>query len=107
MKRFHISISVDDFAAAVSDYSKRLNCEPCVVQAGRYAQWRTDLLNFTISCKPGEKAGRVRHIGFEDSSVKGMREEVDTAGITWEYFHPEAQEQEVRSKFPNALTKVK
>lgn len=103
MKRFHISIAVSDFAAALADYSQRLQAVPCVVSAGRYAQWQTECLNFTISCKPGQKAGQVRHIGFEDDTAAGMREELDTAGLTWEYFHPDAQMEEVRRKFPDAV----
>src|ERR1700723_1030668 len=101
MKRFHISISVTDFAAAVPDYSKRLEAKPCVIKDGRYALWRTDLLNFSISCKPDQAAGRVRHIGFEDDSVTGFREETDSVGITWEYFSKEAQQKEIGEKFPD------
>lgn len=102
MKRFHISIAVSDFASAVADYSQRLGCKPCVVQQERYALWRTELLNFTISCKPGQIAGVVRHIGFEDDAEQGFREEKDTAGMVWEYFTREAQMEEVRAKFPLA-----
>ena len=107
MRRFHISISVSDFTAALADYSQRLQAEPVIVSEGRYAQWQTDCLNFTISCKPAQEAGQVRHIGFEDDSASGMREEVDTAGITWEYFHPDAQKDEVCKKFPNAVVKAR
>lgn len=102
MKRFHISIAVADFAASLADYSRRLGCGPCTVQDGRYALWRTELLNFSISCKPGQQTGVVRHIGFEDDSLQGMREEQDVNGITWEYFSPEAQDEETRAKFPTA-----
>lgn len=99
MKRFHISIAVEDFAASVFDYSKRLGAPPCVVKENRYALWRTELLNFSISCKPGQPAGLVRHIGFEDGSETGLREETDVNGIIWEYFTPRAQEQEIKEKF--------
>jgi hypothetical protein len=102
MKRFHISIAVDDFAASLADYSQRLNCAPCVVQDGRYALWRNGLLNFSISCKPGQQGGAVRHIGFEDDAEAGFREEKDVNGITWEYFTGEAQQQEIAEKFPAA-----
>jgi hypothetical protein len=103
MKRFHISIAVSDYAAAVADYSKRLGVSPCVSQEGRYALWRTDLLNFTISCKAGQQAGVVRHIGFEDDVAQGFHEETDSAGIVWEYFTKEGQMKEIRDKFPQAI----
>jgi hypothetical protein len=103
MKRFHISIAVSDYAAAVADYSKRLGVGPCVFLEGRYALWRTELLNFSISCKEGQVAGVVRHIGFEDAEEAGFREETDSAGIIWEYFTEETQMQEIHDKFPNAI----
>lgn len=101
-KRFHISIAVEDYEAAVADYTKRLGGAPDMVLPGRYARWRTELLNFTISCKPGQEAGMVRHIGFEDSAEPGLREETDAAGILWEYFSEEAQASEIRARFPGA-----
>ena len=100
MKRFHISISVTDFPASVAEYSKRLGVSPCTVAEGRYALWCTDLLNFSISCKPDQKAGMVRHIGFEDDAEKVFREEKDVNGITWEYFSFEVQQEEIKEKFP-------
>lgn len=105
MKRFHISIAVADFAAAIADYSRRLGVSPCVVEDGRYALWRTDILNFSISRKPGQAPGIVRHIGFEDDTAEGFREEQDAAGITWEYFSPAGQLAEIRDKFPAAQYK--
>ena len=99
MKRFHLSIAVADFAASVADYSKRLGAAPCAVKEGRYALWRTDILNFSISCKPDEVPGRVRHLGFEDSSATGFAEETDVNGLVWETFTTEAQEQEILGKF--------
>lgn len=103
MKRFHISIAVADFAASVEDYSKRLGAQPQVVSEGRYALWRTELLNFSISCKSGQQSGLVRHIGFEDSAEKIFREEKDVNGIIWEYFSKETQQQEIDEKFPQAV----
>lgn len=102
MKRFHISIAVSDFAASIADYSQRLGCNPSVVKDGRYALWRTELLNFTISCKPGQVAGVVRHIGFEDENEPTFREEHDANGIMWEYFSKEGQAREINEKFPDA-----
>jgi hypothetical protein len=103
MKRFHISIAVAEFAASVEEYSRRLSLAPCVVAEGRYALWRTDLLNFSISCKAGQAAGVVRHIGFEDDAEKTFREEKDVNGLTWEYFSRAAQESEIDDKFPQAV----
>ncbi len=98
MKRFHISISVQDFDAAVADYSERLGDAPCVTKQGRYALWRTDLLNLSISCKPEQPAGIIRHIGFEDDDEPEFREETDSVGIVWEYFSKEAQAREIDEK---------
>lgn len=103
MTRFHISIAVTDFAASVADYSKRLGATPSIVSEGRYALWRTELLNFTISCKPGQAGGVVRHIGFEDEAEKTFREEKDANGITWEYFSKQTQEKEIEEKFSGAI----
>jgi hypothetical protein len=52
-------LSTNDFTGSVADYSARLGCKPEVVVAGRYALWRNDLLNFSISCKEGQKGGQV------------------------------------------------
>src|SRR5690349_6467404 len=103
MKRFHISIAVSDFTASVADYSKRLGSKPCVISEERYALWRTEILNFSISCKAGQVAGKVRHIGFEDPREKIFREEKDVNGVTWEYFSKETQQQEIDEKFPQAV----
>jgi catechol 2,3-dioxygenase-like lactoylglutathione lyase family enzyme len=94
-KRFHISISTADFEASVRDYTARLGAKPDVTVQGRYARWRTDLLNFSISCKPDQKGGLVRHIGFEDADEAVFREERDANGITWEYFSEPAQQEEI------------
>ena len=95
-KRFHISVSTTNFDASVRDYTARLDAKPDVVVEGRYARWRTDLLNFSISCKPGQKGGIVRHIGFEDADEANFREEQDANGITWEYFTESAQQAEIK-----------
>jgi len=104
MKRFHISISVQDFAAAITDYTKRLGAAPCVVKDGRYALWRTDILNLSISRKPDQPAGIIRHIGFEDDEAKIFKEETDCVGIVWEYFSKEAQQKEIDEKIMGIAT---
>lgn len=103
MKRFHISISVENYHEAVADYSQRLCMAPCVTNEGRYALWRTGILNMSISCKPGQPAGIVRHIGFEDSDEPGFREERDCVGIVWEYFSAATQRQEIEEKIPDSV----
>jgi len=103
MKRFHISISVDDLEASIADYSARLGCAPGVVVAGRYARFRTETLNFTLSCKPGQPGGIIRHLGFEDPSVSGFSEETDRNGIVWESFSLHTQNDEIETKFGNPL----
>lgn len=103
MKRFHISISTTDYAVSVADYSKRLGCRPCVEKVGRYALWRTDILNFSISCKPDQKGGLVRHVGFEDDAEKTFHEEEDVNGIVWEYFNRDGQEKEIDDKIPGTV----
>jgi hypothetical protein len=95
-KRFHISISTMDFDGSVADYTVRLGAKPDVVVQGRYARWRTDLLNFSISCKPGQPGGIIRHIGFENETEILFREEQDVNGVTWEYFAESAQQEEIK-----------
>jgi hypothetical protein len=99
-KRFHISVSTTDFDASMRDYSARLGAKPDMTVAGRYARWRTELLNFTISCKPGQPGGLVRHIGFEDDGEAALREEQDVNGITWEYFSEPVQQEEIKRLIP-------
>jgi catechol 2,3-dioxygenase-like lactoylglutathione lyase family enzyme len=99
MKRFHISIAVDDYDASVADYTKRLGCAPDKQIKGRYARWRTELLNFTISCKLDQAGGVIRHIGFEDDDAPGFSEHTDANRITWEYFSKEAQDEEIETRF--------
>jgi hypothetical protein len=98
MKKFHISIAVKNLDESIKDYSQKLGCEPCVVIEERYALWRNDILNFSISQKP-EIAGQVRHIGFENSDVQNFTETHDCNGLMWEEFTAEMQMQEIKEKF--------
>jgi catechol 2,3-dioxygenase-like lactoylglutathione lyase family enzyme len=93
MKRFHIALAVADLEESIWDYSLRLGQRPSSVVPGRYAMWRTDLLNFSINVKP-EQAGQLRHVGFEDDAVEGFSSNVDVNGLEWELFS--AVEQDVR-----------
>ena len=94
MKRFHIALAVANLDNSIADYSPRLGEEPTVVVSDKYAMWRTDTLNFSINQIP-DRAGQLRHVGFEDESVQGFSSEFDTNGLEWELFSPQAQDQKI------------
>ena len=94
MKRFHIALAVANLDNSIADYSLRLGDEPTVVVSDKYAMWRTDTLNFSINQIP-DRAGQLRHVGFEDESVQGFSSEFDTNGLEWELFSPQAQDQKI------------
>ena len=94
MKRFHIALAVANLDNSIADYSLRLGEEPTVVVSDKYAMWRTDTLNFSINQIP-ERAGQLRHVGFEDESVQGFSSDYDTNGLEWELFSPQAQDQKI------------
>ena len=94
MKRFHIALAVENLDNSIADYSLRLGGEPTVVVSDKYAMWRTDTLNFSINQIP-DRAGQLRHVGFEDESVQGFSSEFDTNGLEWELFSPQAQDQKI------------
>ena len=91
MKRFHIALAVANLDESISDYSRRLGQAPSAVVPGQYAMWRTELLNFSINEKP-EKAGQLRHVGFEDDAAQGYASSVDVNGIEWELFSSAEQD---------------
>ena len=94
MKRFHIAFAVDDLISSIKDYSARLEHQPTVVVSDKYAMWRTDTLNFSINQIP-DRAGQLRHLGFEDEAVQGFSSTYDTNGLEWELFSPQAQDQKI------------
>ena len=94
MKRFHIALAVGDLDSSVEDYSTRLGQKPTVVVSNKYAMWRTDTLNFSINQIP-DRAGQLRHVGFEDEAVQGFSSNYDTNGLEWELFSPQAQDQKI------------
>ena len=94
MKRFHIALAVENLDSSIADYSLRLGQNPTVVVSDKYAMWRTDTLNFSINQIP-DRAGQLRHVGFEDESVQGFSSDYDTNGLEWELFSPEAQDQKI------------
>ncbi|MBN3756853.1 hypothetical protein G3N95_28205 [Paraburkholderia sp. Tr-20389] len=94
MKRFHIALAVANLDASIDDYSRRLGQPPSAVVPGQYAMWRTDLLNFSINEKP-EKAGQLRHVGFEDDTVEGYSSSIDVNGLEWELFSAAEQDRRI------------
>jgi hypothetical protein len=94
MRRFHIALAVADLAASIRDYSARLSTEPTAVVAGKYAMWRTAQLNFSINQMP-QRAGQLRHLGFEDSAAADFSSDHDVNGIEWELFSPKAQDEKI------------
>ena len=94
MKRFHIALAVQDLDASTDDYSKRLGQKPNAVVPGKYAMWRTNLLNFSINEMP-ERSGQLRHIGFEDDDAQGFSSTTDVNGIEWELFSEKDQDEKI------------
>lgn len=103
MKRFHISLAVRDLQASIADYSTRLGQQPNAVVPGKYAMWRTDLLNFSINEMP-DRAGVLRHVGFEDDTAQGFSRTVDVNGIEWELFSAMDQEKAIVETYGGAAT---
>ena len=94
MKRFHIAIAVQDIQESMTDYTERLGQAPTTVVEGKYAMWRTDLLNFSINQIP-ERAGQLRHVGFEDAAAQGFTSAIDVNGIEWESFSQKEQDERI------------
>ena len=94
MRRFHIALAVADLATSIGDYSRRLGVAPTAVVPGKYALFRTDQLNFSINQLP-ERAGQLRHLGFEDEAASGFSSDHDVNGIEWELFSPAAQDAKI------------
>lgn len=102
MKRFHIALAVADLDASIADYSTRLKQQPNAVVAGKYALWRTDLLNFSINQQP-DKAGTLRHVGFECENAVGFTSSKDVNGIEWELFSPAEQDRRIEEIYGVAV----
>ena len=98
MKRFHIAIAVRDLEESITDYNTRFNQQPAAVVPGKYAMWRTELLNFSIILMPEtatQMRGQLRHVGFEDDAVTGYSSTIDANGIEWESFSQQEQDQRI------------
>lgn len=48
MKRLHIHVAVNDFDAAVANYSYHLGLAPASLVAQRHADWRTEALHLSL-----------------------------------------------------------
>ena len=94
MRRFHIALAVADLDASIADYSRRLGTRPAAVVPRKYALFRTDQLNFSINQLP-ERAGQLRHLGFEDDDARGFSSTHDVNGIEWELFSPTEQDEKI------------
>ena len=94
MRRFHIALAVRDLSESIGDYTKRLGVAPVAVVPGKYALFRTDQLNFSINQLP-ERAGQLRHLGFEDEAASGFSSDHDVNGIEWERFSPTDQDDKI------------
>jgi len=101
MKRLHIALAVKNLEASIIEFSRRLSSEPVAVANNRYALWRTQTVNLSISENP-EKAGTLRHLGFEDSEASQLSSEYDSNGFEWEHFTVEQQRQEILQYYPDA-----
>lgn len=101
-KKFHIALGVSNINESISDYSKRLSCDPCVIVPNEYALFRTETLN--VSIRQSNTTG-LRHLGWEDPSASTFSEENDTNNIPWERFSQSDQLDEILSLWPNAEIK--
>ena len=101
MNKVHIALAVKDLEKSIGEYSQRLGCKPIAIAESRYALWRTDILNLSITQNVVD-AGNLRHLGFEDPDVLKMFSERDIDGFEWEYFTVEHQRQEILKYYPNA-----
>ncbi len=102
MKKLHIAISTDDIKKTVADYSVRIGVEPCLYIDNEYALWRTECLNVSIRQDSSVKSGKLRHLGWEDSTTNEFSQETDVNGIVWERFSSQQQADEINEIWPEA-----
>lgn len=100
MHKLHIALAVKNLTTAVAEYTQRLGCEPVAIAKNRYALWRADISNLSIT-QDSKIAGTIRHIGFETQDIVGMVCEYDADGIEWEYFTAEQQRLEIIKHYPD------
>lgn len=107
MKKLHIAISTHKIEETIKDYSVRLETGPCSSVSGEYALWRTETLNLSICQDPECTSGKLRHLGWEDSSATELSEEADVNGIVWESFTAQQQANEINELWPQATYEPK
>ena len=90
----HIALAVDDLDATILDYCERLGADPLVIVPGRYALWRTEEVNLSVSCD-APQGQRLRHLGFEDDAVGAKTKNPDVNGLTGESFTAAQQDAEI------------
>lgn len=107
MPRFHLALEVKDFAASVTDYTERLQAEPCFVIQDAYALWRTEHLNVSIVPSQQQQFA-LRHLGWEQDEVCDFTAEKtaekDVNGIVWETFDFKSQLDAIKKLWPDADT---
>ena len=97
-RRFHVALAVDDVDGVVREYTDLLGGPPVQEVPGEYALWRTAEINLSVS-RAAQGEGRLRHVGFEDSSVSEKTYATDSTGLLWELFSAEHQDAEIASIF--------
>jgi len=105
MRRFHIALAVADLEASIADYTRRLGTKPTAIVPRKYALFRTDQLNFSINQMP-ERAGQLRHLGFEDDAAQGFSSTHDVNGIEWELFSPDEQDAKIPEVYGNEVIRA-
>ena len=106
MQKIHLALAVTNLSESITDYTERLESEPCLVIQNQYALWRTELLNLSITQTHHEKAG-FRHLGWEDDQAKGFTSSEDTNGITWEHFDFSSQIKAIEQKWPDEIDQAR
>jgi len=99
IKRMHVALAVQDLEAAIDEFSERLGAPPVVVAGGEYALFLVGCLNLSISEIPGQ-AGKLRHLGFEDTTSTSFQVDTDSNGFMWERFTLLQQAQEINERWP-------
>ena len=98
MPRFHLALAVTNLTKSISDYSERLQAQPCLVIENTYALWRTEMLNLSITTS--EKSG-FRHVGWENDNCNGFTSNQDVNGISWETFSFADQLETIKQTWPD------
>lgn len=100
MKRFHVALAVDDLETAIEELTERLGVGPVTIAGGEYALFLVGCLNLSISELPGQ-GGKLRHLGFEDTTTTTYCVDTDSNGVMWEKFTLGLQEEEIKERWPD------